>query len=68
VPDFALTRIELDKPAGLDDAGPCIALCTFGAVTVGEVAVRSGQAAFVPAGERTTISGAGLVFIASVGL
>jgi mannose-6-phosphate isomerase len=67
VPDFALTRIELDEPTGLDDAGPCIALCTAGQAAVGDVDLRTGHAAFVPAGLRTTISGAGEVFVASVG-
>lgn len=67
VPDFALTRIEVDEPTGVADPGPCIALCTAGGVTVGDVVVRSGSAAFVPAGLRTTISGAGEVFIAGVG-
>jgi hypothetical protein len=30
--------------------------------------VSAGRAAFVPAGVQTTISGAGLIFVASVGL
>jgi mannose-6-phosphate isomerase len=67
VPDFSLTRIEVDEPTGLDDAGPCVVLCTSGAVTVGGVSVASGNGAFVAAGLRTTIAGAGEVFVASVG-
>lgn len=67
VPDFALTRIELDEPAGLHDDGPCIVLCTSGSLTVGEVPVASGHAAFVPAGQPVSIAGSGEVFVASVG-
>jgi mannose-6-phosphate isomerase len=68
VPDFALTRVALDEPTGLDEPGPCIAVCTSGGVVVGDVDLRPGHAAFVPAGIRTTISGVGEVFVASVGL
>lgn len=68
VPDFALTRLDVDEPTGLHDAGPCIALCTRGAVSIGELTVAQGHAAFVPAGEAVTISGHGEVFVASVGL
>jgi mannose-6-phosphate isomerase len=68
VPDFALTRLEVDEPTGLHDDGPCIVLCASGDARVGEVAVSAGRAAFVPAGVQTTISGAGLIFVASVGL
>lgn len=67
VPDFALTRIEVDEPTGLHDDGPCIVLCTSGSVSVGGVPLAPGHAAFVPAGEAVTIAGAGLAFVASVG-
>jgi mannose-6-phosphate isomerase len=67
VPDFSLTRLSIDEPTGLHDAGPCIALCTSGAITVGDVAVLPGHAAFVPAGVGTTVRGAGEVFIAGIG-
>jgi mannose-6-phosphate isomerase len=67
VPDFALTRIEIEEPTGLHDDGPCIVLCTSGSVSVGEVPVAAGHAAFVPAAEATTIAGAGEVYVASVG-
>jgi mannose-6-phosphate isomerase len=67
VPDFALTRIEIDEPTGLHDDGPCVVLCTSGSVSVAGVAVASGHAAFVPAGEPVTIAGNGEVFVASVG-
>jgi mannose-6-phosphate isomerase len=68
VPDFSLTRLEIHEPTGLHDTGPCIVLCTSGGVTVDEVPVGSGQAAFVPAGTPTRIAGDGVVFVASVGL
>jgi mannose-6-phosphate isomerase len=67
VPDFSLTRIEVDEPTGLDDRGPCIALCTSGRVTVGDAPLDPGRAAFVPAGRRTTIEGAGELFVAGTG-
>jgi mannose-6-phosphate isomerase len=67
VPDFALTRIEVDESAGLHDDGPSIVLCTSGAVSVADVPVRPGHAAFVPAGEAVAFAGAGEVFVAGVG-
>jgi mannose-6-phosphate isomerase len=67
VPDFGLTRLEIDEPTGLDDVGPCIVLCTDGAVSVGEVAVPAGRAAFVPAARPTTLWGSGTAFVAGVG-
>ena len=67
VPDFALTRLEIDEPTGLDDHGPCIVLCTGGEVRVGEVLLRPGRAAFVAAGEPTTLAGSGEAFVAGVG-
>jgi mannose-6-phosphate isomerase len=67
VPDFALTRLEVDEATGLDDPGPSIVLATEGEITVGPVALTAGRAAFVPAGEPVTIGGRGLAFIATVG-
>jgi mannose-6-phosphate isomerase len=67
VPDFALTRLELDEPTGLHDPGPLIVLLTSGAAEVGGVALTPGHAAFVPAGAATTLSGDGLAFVAAVG-
>ena len=68
VPDFALTHLDIDEATGLHDDGPCIVLCTGGSVTVADLPVAPGHAAFVPAGEPVSISGAGEVFVASVGL
>jgi mannose-6-phosphate isomerase len=67
VPDFALTRLELEEPTGLHDPGPSIVLCTEGKVAVGGVQLAPGRAAFVPAGEPTSVSGAGVAFVATVG-
>lgn len=67
VPDFGLTRLTVDAPTGLDDPGPVIVLGVEGEVRVGDVALPPGHAAFVPAGTPTTIGGAGLAFVATVG-
>jgi mannose-6-phosphate isomerase len=67
VPDFRLTRLEIDESTGLHDPGPLIVLGTSGEVAVGDVATPAGHAAFVPAGTATTISGRGVVFIAGAG-
>lgn len=67
VPDFALTRLDVEEPTGLHDGGPCIVVCTAGSVLIADVPVTPGHAAFVPAGESVTISGGGEVFVASVG-
>ena len=70
VPDFRLTRLELDagESMALDDPGPSVVLCASGALQVGDLALRPGRAAFVGAGTPTTLSGSGLAFVAGVGL
>ena len=62
VPDFRLA-------ASLDAVGdgPRIVLCVQGSVQVGDVSVPQGRAAFVSAGERTKIAGAGQYFVATTG-
>lgn len=78
IPDFALTVVTpTDTPVVVDVAGPAIALCTSGAVTLdgvsadGEVdsaALERGAAVFVPAGSRVdAVGGAGTVFVATAG-
>ena len=67
VPDFALTHLTIDEPTGLHDDGPCIVVCTSGVVAVADIPVPSGHAAFVPAGQRASITGPGEVFVAGVG-
>lgn len=68
VADFALTRLDVDESTGLHDDGPCIVVCTWGAVSVADVPVPSGHAAFVPAGQHASITGSGELFVAGVGL
>lgn len=68
VPDFALTRLEVHEATGLHDDGPSIVLCTSGSVSVADVSVRPGHAAFVPAGEPAVITGSGEAFVAGVGV
>ncbi|RSS39856.1 mannose-6-phosphate isomerase, class I, partial [Streptomyces sp. WAC07061] len=48
------------------DGAPQILLCTAGAPRVGELALAPGESVFVPAGEKTELSGAGTVFRATV--
>jgi mannose-6-phosphate isomerase len=67
VPDFSLTRLDVDEPTGLDAGGPCIVLATSGSLSVDDVGVARGHAAFVPAGHRSTVSGTGQAFVATVG-
>jgi mannose-6-phosphate isomerase len=67
VPDFALSHLDIDHVTGLHDNGPSIVLCTSGSVSVADVPLRPGRAAFVPAGEAAAIAGSGEVFVAGVG-
>jgi mannose-6-phosphate isomerase len=76
VPDFALHRVRLDGAVGtttIEVRGPRIALCLAGEATVadgaGSTLLGQGQAAIGPAdGGPVTLSGAGEVYLASVGL
>ena len=67
VPDFRLTRLEVDEPTGLDDPGPLIVLCTEGELRVAELALPPGRAAFVPAATPVALAGPGTAFVAGVG-
>jgi mannose-6-phosphate isomerase len=67
VPDFRLVRLEVEEPAGLDDPGPLIVLCTAGRVRLAGVELKPGRAAFVPAGTPVTLDGEGTAFVAGVG-
>ncbi|MFI6022577.1 mannose-6-phosphate isomerase, class I [Streptomyces sp. NPDC051287] len=69
IDEFRLSRYVL--PAGttardLTLPTPQILLCTAGAVRAGEEDLTPGQSVFVPAGEKTEVSGAGTVFRATV--
>ena len=68
VPDFALTRLEVAGAAALHDDGPSIVLCTSGSVSVADVSLQPGHAAFVAAGRPVSITGTGEAFVASVGV
>jgi mannose-6-phosphate isomerase len=67
VPDFALSRIEVDDATGLHDDGPSLVLCTSGSVSVADVRLRPGHGAFVPSGEAVVMTGSGEVFVAGAG-
>ncbi|SEG99902.1 mannose-6-phosphate isomerase [Nonomuraea solani] len=66
-PEFALTRYDLGThtlPGGV----PQIVVCIEGEAVVGEVSLRPGQSAFVPAGAPSTIlSGKGVAYRAEPG-
>jgi mannose-6-phosphate isomerase len=71
--EFRLSRVVLsgDEPVELTDDGPQVVLCTEGAVTLRSdgvaVEVTKGSAAYVPASAgETTVTGAGIVFRATV--
>ncbi|MEV7151529.1 MULTISPECIES: mannose-6-phosphate isomerase, class I [unclassified Streptomyces] len=69
IDEFRLSRYVL--PAGttahdLTLPTPQILLCTAGVVRAGEEDLTPGQSVFVPAGEKTEVSGAGTVFRATV--
>ncbi|MFF5707340.1 mannose-6-phosphate isomerase, class I [Streptomyces sp. NPDC012794] len=69
IDEFRLSRHVLapgGAPRALPDATPQILLCTAGAPRVGELALAPGESVFVPAGEKTELSGSGTVFRATV--
>lgn len=62
IDEFRLSRYVLAPDAASRDvtaSTPQILLCTAGSVTAGEITLASGQSVFVPAGEKTQISGTG---------
>ncbi|MHC0433161.1 mannose-6-phosphate isomerase, class I [Streptomyces sp. O3] len=69
IDEFRLSRMVLAEgsaPRDLTARTPQILLCTQGAVRAGACALSPGQSVFVPAGERTELSGNGTVFRATV--
>jgi mannose-6-phosphate isomerase len=69
IDEFRLSRYVLPEAAGPHDltrATPQILLCTAGSVRAGEYDLTPGQSVFVPAGEKTEVSGAGTLFRATV--
>jgi mannose-6-phosphate isomerase len=73
IDEFRLSRYVLAPdatPRDLTAPTPQILLCTAGSVTAGDLTLAPGESAFVPAGDKTEISGtgggAGTVFRATV--
>ncbi|MFJ6658036.1 mannose-6-phosphate isomerase, class I [Streptomyces sp. NPDC091377] len=67
--EFRLSRHTLPAGAAAHDltrATPQILLCTAGTVRAGDEELTPGQSVFVPAGERTEISGPGTLFRATI--
>ncbi|MER5185136.1 mannose-6-phosphate isomerase, class I [Streptomyces sp. NPDC002896] len=69
IDEFRLSRYVLPESAAPHDVTsptPQILLCTAGSVRTGEFTLAPGQSVFVPAGEKTEVSGTGTVFRATV--
>ncbi|MEV0850629.1 mannose-6-phosphate isomerase, class I [Streptomyces sp. NPDC049954] len=70
IDEFRLSRYVLAADASprpqLTADTPQILLCTAGTVTAGELTLRPGQSVFVPAHEKTEVSGTGTLFRATV--
>ncbi|WP_037677235.1 mannose-6-phosphate isomerase, class I [Streptomyces griseus] len=69
IDEFRLSRYVLPEGGGTHDltrATPQILLCTSGTVRAGEHELAPGQSVFVPAGEKTEVSGTGTLFRATV--
>jgi mannose-6-phosphate isomerase len=67
VEDFDLTRVQLDtQPGTLTTRGPQVLLCTDGRAVLsgvdGELELRKGESAFVPAGAPVTARGPALLY------
>ena len=68
VPDFSLTRVELDGSQRFAPSGPEIVLCASGSVKVAGHKITGGGAVWVPAGAGALeMAGNGLVFRAATG-
>ncbi|MFI5976578.1 mannose-6-phosphate isomerase, class I [Streptomyces sp. NPDC051452] len=69
IDEFRLSRFALPEGGGAHDVtrdAPQILLCTAGSIRAGDHELSPGRSVFVPAGEKTEISGAGTVFRATV--
>ncbi|MFE2218207.1 mannose-6-phosphate isomerase, class I [Streptomyces canus] len=69
IDEFQLSRYVLPEGGATHDLTrptPQILLCTAGSVRAGEHELSPGQSVFVPAGEKTEVSGTGTVFRATV--
>ncbi|MBV2356141.1 mannose-6-phosphate isomerase, class I [Streptomyces sp. J2-1] len=71
IDEFRLSRYVLPEGAAAHDltlATPQILLCTAGTVRAGDLDLAPGRSVFVPAGEKTEVSGTGTLFRATVRL
>jgi len=73
VPDFDLTRVQLDDGSGsLATRGPQVVLCTEGAAVLtspeAELTLEQGASAFVPAGTPVTASGPAVLYRATTNI
>jgi mannose-6-phosphate isomerase len=69
IEEFRLSRYTVSAGGAAHDltrSAPQILLCTAGTVLVGQEELTPGGSVFVPAGERTEVSGAGTLFRATV--
>ncbi|MCX5378042.1 mannose-6-phosphate isomerase, class I [Streptomyces sp. NBC_00091] len=69
IDEFRLSRHVLAPgaaPRTLPAGAPQILLCTAGTPRAGELTLAPGESVFVPAGEKTELSGTGTVFRATV--
>ncbi|MGW0737892.1 mannose-6-phosphate isomerase, class I [Streptomyces sp. NPDC002851] len=69
IDEFRLSRFVLAEgaaPSDLTTRTPQILLCTAGSVRAGELELAPGESVFVPAGDKTEISGNGTLFRATV--
>ncbi|WDV52119.1 mannose-6-phosphate isomerase, class I [Streptomyces coeruleorubidus] len=69
IDEFRLSRYVLPEAGSAHDltrATPQILLCTAGSVRAGEHDLTPGRSVFVPAGEKTEVSGTGTLFRATV--
>ncbi|MFF4457679.1 mannose-6-phosphate isomerase, class I [Streptomyces goshikiensis] len=67
--EFRLSRFALapgGEPRVLPSGAPQILLCTAGSPKAGELTLAPGESVFVPAGEKSELSGIGTVFRATV--
>jgi mannose-6-phosphate isomerase len=70
VPDFVLTVVSPDAASAgvtIPLSGPAIALCTSGALTVGDYRLERGQSVYVADESSLAISGDGMLFVATTG-
>lgn len=69
IDEFRLSRFVLAPGAGartLPSGAPQILLCTAGSPKVGELTLSPGESVFVPASEKSELSGTGTIFRATV--